>query len=121
VFGIIKEVSPDEEDSFGVKEFHDNYFPYDLYQDESLAFYNYLGKRSLWSLFSWNPFSWGSVFSMSGRTDERGITGNLKGEGIVLGGILVISKTKGVVYKYLEMTGSLLPVDEIEKAVKDNM
>ena len=73
--GIIKEVSPDDDDSLGVKEFHDKYFPYDLYRDEDLAFYKFLGKRSIFSLFSWNPFTWGSIFSMSGRPGAKGITG----------------------------------------------
>ena len=46
---------------------------------------------------------------------------NLKGEGTKLGGVLVVSKTKGVVYRYLEMTGELLPVDDIQRAVQDNL
>ena len=73
--GIIKEVSPDVEDSFGVEEFQKNYFPYELYRDQKLEFYKFLGKRSLFSLMSWNPFTWGSVFSMSNRADDKGITG----------------------------------------------
>jgi hypothetical protein len=121
VFGIIKEVSPDPEDSFGTQEFQENFFPYEIFRDDKLQFYKFLGKRSLFSLMSWNPFTWGSVLSMSSRTDEKGIPGNLKGEGTKLGGVLVVSKTKGVVYQYLEMTGDLLPVEEIQKAVADNM
>jgi hypothetical protein len=73
--GIIKEVSPDAADSFGTKEFQDKYFPYELYRDPKLEFYKFLGKRSLFSLMSWNPFTWGTLFSMSKRADDKGIPG----------------------------------------------
>lgn len=46
---------------------------------------------------------------------------NLKGEGTKLGGVLVVSRSRGVVYQYQEMTGDLLPVDQIEQAVRDHL
>jgi hypothetical protein len=40
------------------------------------------------------------------------------GEGLVQGGILIISPSKGVVYQHNEQTGSLLPFEDIKKALE---
>lgn len=124
--GIIKEVSPQDDksietDELGVIEFQNKYFDYPVYQDETKAFYNALGRRKLTSYFSWNPFSWYSfIRTTSRRTTDVGITGNMKGEGIILGGVLVISKEKGVVFQYEEETGDPVPVEEIVEAILAN-
>lgn len=122
--GVIKEVGPQndssiEKDELGTRLFQQDYFSYPVYLDANQDFYKALGNRRLFSLVSWNPLTWwSSMKEMSGRTDARGIPGNLKGEGIVLGGVVVISKDNGVVYQYLEQTGMPVPVDEISAAVK---
>ena len=48
----------------------------------------------------------------------RQLEGNFRGEGLVLGGILVISPKNGVVYTYFEETGKEIPRQEIIDAVK---
>jgi hypothetical protein len=103
----------------GVKEFQQKYFKYPVYQDAELSFYKAMGTRKLYSLFSWNPLTWFSALSDLGDR-YRDVTGNLKGEGIVLGGVLVISKEKGVVYQYDEITGQPLPLEDITRAVEEN-
>lgn len=124
VVGIIKEVEKQtdeaiEADVLGVKEFQEKYFRYPTYQDPDLAFYTAMGKRKIHSLFSWNPFTWFSTLSRLGKR-EKGIDGNLNGEGVVLGGILVVSREKGLVYQYDEITGEPLPLEEIVSAIKNN-
>jgi hypothetical protein len=121
--GIIKEVAPcstaktDEE--LGVSEFENNYFPYPLYLNEDYGMYKYLGNRKITGLaFSWNPFKLYSGFKEIGeRIKAKKLEGNYKGEGLTLGGILVVKKGE-VVYKYAEETGSEIPTEEIARAVR---
>ena len=121
--GIIKEVSPiPKEDKFGVIEFQTKYFKnFPVYMDSSLGFYTALGKKSLLkqSLPSWNPFKlYGSFKSMNSRLSSKGIEGNLEGEGLVQGGIILVNKSGEVTYVYNEKTGYELPVAEIEAAIQ---
>lgn len=104
VIGIIKEVAPvagaltDEE--LGVGEFQSSYFNnYPLYMDEKKVFYSFLGNKSIlsqpWS--SWNPFRLYSDFkSMTARLKAKGVDGNLKGEGTLKGGIIILHPVKGL-------------------------
>ena len=47
---------------------------------------------------------------------RQGLEGNMQGEGLILGGVLVVSSAGDVVYTYLEETGSELPIADIGKA-----
>lgn len=125
IVGIIKEVAPvkgaatDEE--LGVGEFQSNYFRnYPLYLDEEKLFYSFLGDKNLLGqkLHSWNPFTLYNDFkAMNNRLNQKGIAGNLKGEGLLKGGMLLITPEQGVVYRHEEQTGSEMPYDEIMAAV----
>ena len=53
------------------------------------------------------------------RLKEKKVDGNYNGEGTILGGIIVYSKEKGVIYEYKEMTGSEIPKDDIINAIKE--
>jgi hypothetical protein len=53
------------------------------------------------------------------RMKGRGLVGNYAGEGILLGGIYVISRNHGIVYEYQEVTGNPMPIEEIRRAVND--
>mmetsp|Transcript_74322 Transcript_74322/g.124034 ORF Transcript_74322/g.124034 Transcript_74322/m.124034 type:complete len:89 (+) Transcript_74322:432-698(+) len=70
-----------------------------------------------------NPFKWGelraSIKEMGKRMESKDIDGNLKGEGIVQGGVIVVGPSPAckVTYTYLEETGSELPLSDIEAAV----
>lgn len=126
VIGIIKEVVKQDDESvnkdeYGLRVFQSTYFNYPLYVDEGMIFYNAMGNRKLYGLFSWNPFTWwSSIKSMHDRAVNKGIEGIMPGEGIVLGGVLVVSKTKGLIYQYNEQTGMPIPADEIVEAIKDH-
>ena len=76
----------------------------------------FLGNRKLTSdvAFSWNPFTlWSGWKSLGARLKSKKIEGNYSGEGLTLGGIIVYSPDKGIVYSYKEVTGSEIPSEEI--------
>ena len=124
MIGVIKETVPQDEESiakdeFGLKVFQSTYFNYPLYLDQNKQFYKSMGYRKLYNLFSWNPFTWySSLVEMYNRAANKGIAGNMVGEGIVLGGVLLISKTKGVIYQYNEQAGLPVPIHDITNAIK---
>ncbi len=103
--GIIKEVAPVKgaltDQELGVDEFNQRYFPYQLYRNPGLEFYEALGKRSLLrQVFTTNPFKLYSNYQeMKQRLKGRGLKGNLVGEGLTLGGVLVITPTDGIIYQ----------------------
>jgi hypothetical protein len=126
LYGIIKEVAPvkgaltDEE--LGVGEFQSKYFPHDLYRDADQQFYNLLGSRNLFtdnSIPSWNPFSiYSSYQNLKARLRSKSLKGNMAGEGIRLGGIIIAAPGRDIVYTYLEKTGQEIPENEIVEACK---
>jgi hypothetical protein len=123
LIGIIKEVAPvsgaETDEVLGINEFNTQYFPYPLYRDRELKFYAALGSRSFWSLASWNPFTWYKAYQeIKTRLAGRNIKGNLAGEGFLLGGVLLVTPTEGVVYRYQEVTGQSMPLPDIEKALR---
>lgn len=125
--GVIKEVAPvsgaENDEILGVNEFHTKYFQnHPLYLDADHAFYKYLGGKSLLSqsLHSWNPFTLYRDFqSLQQRLKTKGVEGNLKGEGLLKGGLLIVDpKTKEIVYRHEESTGSEMPYEEIGQVLK---
>ena len=126
MIGIIKEVAPvkgaETDEILGVGEFQSKYFHnHPLYMDAERNFYAFLGNKSLLSqpLHSWNPFRLYSDFqSLNQRLKEKNVEGNLKGEGLLKGGLLIISPKDGIVFRHEEATGSCMPYDEIGSALK---
>lgn len=125
LFGIIKEVAPvngaatDEE--LGVDEFQTKFFNNkDLYVDHDRKFYEFLGNKSALSqsYLSWNP--------VKAYTNLKAITAkynsvqekNTNGEGIIKGGVLIVTPDQGIVYQHGEMVGFDLPLDEIDLVLK---
>eukprot|EP01035_Chromulina_nebulosa_P020928 gene20928-27126_t len=124
---IIKEIAPSKlsnvktDEELGVSVYQSVYMKNKpVYLDESQGFYKAFGSQSLlsqkWS--SWNPITiYKDYNSMVNRLKEKNVTGNLVGEGLVKGGVLIVSKDQGVIYAYDEITGSDLPYDEIKSAI----
>lgn len=120
--GIIKEVAPvgkvKTDAELGAGEFQRKYFNNNpVYIDQEKQFYSFLGNKSLLSqsLHTWNPFTLYSDFKKLGeRTKSKGLEGNLAGEGLIKGGLLIITPKSGVVYRHDESTGSCMPYDEIK-------
>ena len=83
-----------------------------------LSFYNALGSRKI-GLKSWNPLKLFRGFrELSKRLKRKNISGNMKGDGIVQGGIIIFNDKGQAQYAYREETGSEVPIDDIIAAVK---
>jgi hypothetical protein len=114
LFGVVKETGVDDE---GLVDFNTKYFKRTLYLDKDLVFYNALGGRKL-SVPSWNPLKFLSTIKAIGaRAKEKGISQNLKGEGIVQGGVIIFGKDGAPKYVYEEDTWNEMPVNDIIAAV----
>lgn len=114
LFGVVKETGVDDE---GLVEFYEKSFTHPLYKDENLDFYEFYGKKKL-GLNTLNPFKlYKGYKSMTKRLNEKGLSGNFKGEGIVQGGIIVFGKDGKPKFAYREETGKEVPIDDIISAV----
>lgn len=115
IFGVVKEVGVDDA---GLTEFQSDFFPYPLYRDEETNFYNALGARKM-KASTWNPIKiFRGIRNMMKRLKSKNISGNLKGEGLVQGGIIIFDKNGKARYAYREETGFEVPVEDIIAAVK---
>ena len=119
VFGVVKEINVDDD---GLNEFSVDYFPgRDLYLDSDKSFYAALGDRKLSIPFRalLNPFgAYRYMKDMNKRLAQRKIEGNLKGEGLKQGGVIVFDASGAPRYAYLEETGSELPAADILSAIQ---
>ena len=60
---------------------------------------------------SWNPYKlWKGFKEVSKRLKEKNIDGNMKGEGITTGGLVIFGVDGEAKYMYKEETGE--PIDE---------
>jgi hypothetical protein len=127
LIGIIKEVAPikniQTDKELGVQDFQENYFlNFPVYIDSDHIFYQSLGNKSILSqkISTWNPFQLYKDFkTLNHRLNSKNISGNLVGEGLVKGGIIVVSKSKGIIATFPEQTGHVLPLKDIEEAIKN--
>lgn len=116
MWGVVKETGVDDE---GLVEFYSDSYTYPLYKDEGLVFYNdFFGKSKL-GLTTYNPFRlYRGYKRMNQRLNEKGLEGNLKGEGMVQGGIVILGKDGKAKFAYREETGKEIPVDDILAAIQ---
>jgi len=117
LFGVIKETAVDDE---GLLEFAQKFFTQTLYRDAELVFYKALGNRKLSIL----GLVWGMVWNrtetkaMSKRLKEKDVEGNMKGEGLTQGGIVIFDKAGEPKFAYLEETGKDIVVADLVSAVR---
>jgi AhpC/TSA antioxidant enzyme len=111
------------QDDAGLTEFYQNYFTFPLYRDENLHFYHALGdgkitdNMSWWSLFKpWKLVR--EMKAMNKRLAKKKISGNLKGEGVKTGGIIIFGADGTAKYAYREVTGYELDMDDIYAAIQ---
>ena len=119
LFGVVKETGVDDA---GLIEFQERYFGSNpLYRDTTLAFYQALGDRRVGIGAVLNPFALfgllcDAVTGIRSKTTNDG--GGGKGEGVVLGGIIVFDRHGKPVGMYEEETGVHLRVAEIAAALE---
>ena len=116
MLGLVKEVGVDDE---GLSAFYNDHFTYPLYKDDGLVFYNdFFGKRKI-KLTTYNPFRlYRGYKDMTNRLKEKELEGNMVGEGLVQGGVIIFDKNGKAVYAYEEEIGSELKMDDIVAALK---
>jgi hypothetical protein len=116
-FGTIKETGVDDE---GILEFSKSY-PFPLYRDADLKFYEALGNRKL-KLETWNPIRIvNGIFWMRGamkRVADKKLEGNLLGEGFKKGGVIIFGKDGTQKYAYAEKTFEEFPAADILAAMQ---
>lgn len=112
LFGTVKEVGVDDE---GLMSFYKDHYTYPLYKDDGLILYNdFFGKRSIFKFSTYNPFKLYSGYKeMSRRLKEKKLQGNMVGEGIVQGGIIIFDSDGKAQCAYEEETGKELNMEEI--------
>lgn len=118
IFGIVKETGVDDE---GLAEFQQKYFQsYPIYLDKSYAFYQALGDRKVGlSQVIFNPFAlFGVLCDAYHRITSKSVGGNVRGEGIVQGGIIMFGVDGKPVCMYEEETGTDLRVADIATALE---
>lgn len=115
IFGVVKEVGVDDG---GLAEFQSDFFPYPLYLDEEKSFYTALGSRKM-KVKSWNPYKiFKGIREVTRRLRGKDISGNMKGEGLLQGGIIIFDKDGRARYAYREETGYEVPVDDVAAAAE---
>lgn len=105
-------------DDIGLNEFYQKYYKFPIYRDEKKETYQALGNRSI-SLPTWNPFKlYSGMKQLNLRMKSKGLDGNLKGEGMIQGGIFIFNKVGELQYVYEEETGSEIDMNKIIDAMK---
>jgi len=129
VYAVVKEVedTPPPEDPKklkGLEEFQSKYFQCasGIFLDQERAFYDYLGSRKIdfkLQRLLFDPLGvWRDIKELGVRTKAKGVEGNMVGDGLVQGGILVLDRHGSPVYTYREVTGSEIPSSEIVAAME---
>lgn len=114
-WGLVKETGVDDD---GLSEFYNKYYSFPLYRDVSLATYASFGNKSI-SLPTWNPFKLYKEYkALTKRAKEKGLEGNLVGEGLKKGGFFVLDAKGEVQYALEEPFGRELDLSGIESAME---
>jgi AhpC/TSA antioxidant enzyme len=114
-WGTVKETGVDD---VGLYDFYHSYYTFPLFRDVELQLYTKaFGSRKI-GLSTWNPLRlWRGYQEMGNRMTEKKIDGNLKGEGMIQGGVLVFGASGAIEYMYEENVGDPLEMDDIRAAV----
>lgn len=121
IFGVIKETGVDDA---GLRVFEKDHFSFPLYRDGNLDFYRAFGDGKITDQMSWrsilNPYKiYKELQAMNQRMTSKNLEGNLIGEGLKTGGIIVFGGDGEPKYAYPEITGYALETDDIVAALKD--
>jgi len=126
--GIIKEVAPTkqaaDDAALGVAAFELDFLRTGrVYLDERKAFYAFLGNRKLVTPRSFlgalvRPLgTWRALRRIGDRLKEKKIEGNMVGEGLLLGGVLVVGRDGAIAYAHPEETGTPAPREAVAAAL----
>lgn len=127
VYAVIKELEApppvDDDKMLGIKEFADGYFGCGtLFHDAEKTFVAALGNKPIVSMrdlgkAALNPLkAYRSVKNMGANLQRNGEmpTGNLKGDGLTKGGVMVVSSLGQVLHTFYEDPGQGIPEAECD-------
>ncbi|KAL7463405.1 hypothetical protein ACHAXS_003779 [Conticribra weissflogii] len=116
MFGVVKEAGVDDA---GLSEFYHRHFPFPLYRDDKWVFYNdFFGRKKI-GLRTWNPLQmYRGYKEMMARVKGKKIKGNLAGEGMVQGGLVLFGVDGKAKYAYEEEVGKELEMEDVVKALE---
>lgn len=101
-----------------IKDFSKYFFGGDIYLDEDKQFYQALGNtwKSLWSMV-FSLRTWSNVMRSRKNKD---VSGNLKGEGRLMGGVILMGKEdEGPYFVHREdPVGEFADLEELDAAMK---
>lgn len=127
VLAVVKEVeadSPVDDDKLlGLGEFESTYFCGPLYHDEQRAFWDALGNAPIFTIGGLgkallNPFKFrADLKDMGERMKAKGIEGNMLGDGLAKGGILVIAPDGEIKFTFYEDPGKGVPPEDTAKII----
>jgi len=122
VFAVVKETEaaePVEADKLlGLEEFENKYFCGPLYHDEERVFWEALGNQPIFTLGGLgkallNPLKVRrDLKAMGERMKAKGLEGNMMGDGLAKGGIMVIAPDGEIKFTYYEDPGKGVPLEE---------
>lgn len=117
MWGVVKETGVDDE---GLSKFYNDYFTFPLFKDEGLVLYNdFFGKRKI-ALTTYNPLRlYRGYKEMTNRLNGKSLDGNMVGEGMIQGGIVIFDNQGNARYAYEEIIGDELVIDDIVAALED--
>eukprot|EP00794_Sanderia_malayensis_P012863 gene12863-14188_t len=100
-------------ETLGNEEFKD-YFKGPLYLDKERTFYGptlrWMGLSAFFRIGVWRNFI---------QAKRHGVSGNMEGEGRILGGLAAVSKEKGIVYFYAEKEfGDHADKEDVQEAAR---
>ena len=129
VFAVVKETEASLSDQvpddklLGLTQFEEEYFCGPIYHDER-AFWTALGDKPIFTLGTLgkallNPLkARRELKAMGERLKARNIEGNMVGDGLAKGGILVIAPNDEVRHVFYEEPGQGVPADEVAAIVR---
>jgi len=126
LFGLVKEVAPvgkwATDAELGVQEFADTYFSHgEVFLDTDTVFVKALGEKSIFkSLASWNPITIFKSLRYDGeRLKAKGVEGNMAGEGIKSGAVLVVKAGGPITFVHPEVTTQPIEEETLLQALRD--
>ena len=117
MIGVIKETGIDDE---GLLEFKNKFFPYPLYLDLDLFLYKALGSNrlSVFRLLYSLVFQRRKMKVLSNRHKGKDIDGNLSGEGLLQGGVIIFDAHGRPRYAYAEKNSyQVVPINDLVAAL----
>lgn len=115
-WAVIKEIDVDNE---GLLTFYQKYFRFPFFRDQRLALYSALGDRRVGIVP--NPIKIIKRYrEIRKRLKQKNMEGNMlgKGEGMILGGIIIFDRRGNIRYAHQEQFSRELPVDKIRAALR---